>query len=224
MSEQDKTRVTVLISGTGSNLQALIDACGSGQIPDAAIVRVVSDRKNVRGLERAEQAGIPTATHGILPYKQKHPHPEDSKKMSDEARSAYDTELARIVLADRPEMVVCAGFMRILTPSFLGPLQQASVPIINLHPALHGDLTGAGCIERAWEEYQAGERKSSGVMIHHVIADVDMGEPIVQRVVEMEGCSTVEDFQQRVHASEHPLIVEGTTVIVQKIRASKTGS
>lgn len=211
-------RITVLISGSGSNLQALIDASTTPSLPNTQIIRVISDRKDAYGLQRARAASIPTSHHGILPYKKL--HPDRSTTQTPEfhaARQAYDADLAALVLADSPALVVCAGFMRILTPSFLDPLARAKVPIINLHPSLHGDLVGAGCIERAWEEFRKGERRKTGIMIHYVIAEVDLGEPIVQREVEMEGCGTVEELQKRIHEEEHLLIVEGCRVAIERL-------
>lgn len=206
------SNTTVLISGSGSNLQALIDACNTSALPHARIVRVICDRKDAFGLKRAESANVPTKYHGILPYKKKYP---DASAIFEEARQAYDADLAALVLADSPDIVVCAGFMRILTGSFLVPLQQAQVPIINLHPSLHGDIIGGNAIERAWEEYQQGKRTKTGVMVHYVIAEVDMGEPVVQKEVEIEGCKTLKDLQERMHECEHLLIVEATRKVLQ---------
>lgn len=216
----ESARITVLISGSGSNLQAIIDSCNTNALPDAKIVRVISDRKDAYGLKRAEAASIPTTYHGILPYKKKYPDRSD-KPAFDEARKAYDADLSNIVLADRPTIVVCAGFMRILTTSFLDPVKHAGVPIINLHPSLHGDLVGAGAIKRAWEEFQAGKRVKTGVMIHYVIAEVDMGEPIVQQEVDIEGCGSLEELETRIHETEHGLIVEGTRRVLEKESSNK---
>ena len=210
----DSEKITVLISGSGTNLQALIDSCNTTTLPNAKIVRVISDRKDAYGLKRAETAGVPTTYHGILPYKKKHPD-NTSNPTFEEARQAYDADLANIVLADTPSIVVCAGFMRILSTSFLSPLQASHTPIINLHPSLHGDLVGAGCIKRAWEEFQQGKRTKTGVMVHFVIAEVDMGAPIVEQEVGMEGCGSLEEVEERIHSVEHGLIVEGTRRVLE---------
>ena len=212
---KERAKITILISGNGSNLQAIIDACNTENLPNARIVRVISDRKGAFGLQRAERAGIPTAYHGIVPYKEKHPDPADARKQSQAAREAYDADLASIILADSPHVVVCAGFMRILTPSFLNPISDSGTPIINLHPSLHGDLVGAHCIDDAWKEFGAGKRTKTGIMIHYVIAEVDLGAPIVQQEVGIEGCKTLEELQERIHAAEHPLIVKGTKMAIE---------
>jgi phosphoribosylglycinamide formyltransferase len=210
-------RLTVLISGSGTNLQAIIDACNSHTLIDTTVVRVISDRKDAYGLKRAETAGIATRHHGVLPYKKQYPDTSSAATFS-QARQAYDADLAKFVLEDAPDLVVCAGFMRILAPSFLNPLQDANVPIINLHPAMHGDLVGADCIERAWKEYEAGKRKETGVMIHYVIAEVDMGEPICQKRVPMEGCADVTALKDRIHKVEHGLIVQGAGLVIEQRR------
>ena len=125
------SKITVLISGNGTNLQALIDACQSGAIPNAKINHVISNRKDAFGLQRARNAGIPTTYHNLLRYKKEHPD-EDLGK----ARENYDAALASILLAQKPHLVVCAGWMHILAPTFLDPLASAAVPIINLHPVI----------------------------------------------------------------------------------------
>lgn len=214
--------LVVLISGSGTNLQALIDACGTPSLPDASIVRVISDRKDAYGLQRAKDANIPTSYHGILPYKKAHPDPDGPKGKFEEARKAYDADLAKIITDEQPDLVVCAGFMRIVTTSFLNPLSSASIPIINLHPSLHGDLIGAGCIQRAWEEFQHGKRTKTGVMVHYVIAEVDMGKPILQREVDMEGCQSLEELESRIHKVEHVIIVEGAKTVLEQQKKGKT--
>jgi phosphoribosylglycinamide formyltransferase len=214
------TKIAVLISGSGTNLQALIDASQTPSLPNVTFTRVISDRKDAYGLQRAQTANIPTTYHGILPFKKSHPDTSTPPTFL-AARQAYDARLAELILADKPDLVVCAGFMRIVTPPLLEPLAAANVPIINLHPALHGDLVGAGCIERAWEEFVAKKRTKTGIMIHHVITEVDLGEPIVQREVSIEGCESLADLQGRIHEAEHKLIVEGTRRVVESVVGRK---
>lgn len=215
-------KIAVLISGSGSNLQALINANTSTPptLPNTSFTRVISDRASAYGLQRATTAGIPTSTLGILPYKKRFPDPSGSPAFQT-AREAYDADLAALVLQDKPDLVVCAGFMRILTGKFLEPLEKAGVKIINLHPALHGDLVGAGCIERAWKEFEEGKRTKTGVMVHYVIAAVDEGEPICQREVDMEGCKSLAELEERIHAVEHGLIVEGARKVAEEIVKNK---
>lgn len=131
-------RTTVLISGNGSNLQAVIDKVATKEL-DLNIVRVLSNRKDAFGLERARKANIPTTYHNLVKYKKQHPATPEGVQA---AREEYDAELARLILADSPELVVCLGFMHVLSPRFLGPLEGARVRIINLHPALPGAFNG----------------------------------------------------------------------------------
>lgn len=101
--------------------------------------------------------------------------------------------------------------MHILAPSFLDPLANARVPIINLHPALPGKYDGAGAIRRAWEDFQAGKLEGgrTGVMIHYVIDEVDRGEPVMVREVECVEGESLESLEERIHEIEHQLIVKG---------------
>lgn len=131
-------RLTVLISGSGSNLQAVIDKTNAGQLP-TKIIRVISNRKDAFGLERARRADIPTAYHNLVKYKKQHPATPEGVQV---AREEYDAELARLVLQDAPNLVVCLGFMHVLSPNFLGPLEEVKLKIINLHPALPGAFNG----------------------------------------------------------------------------------
>jgi phosphoribosylglycinamide formyltransferase len=129
-----ETKITVLISGSGTNLQALIDNLPK-VVPSSKIVRVISNRKAAYGLTRAQNANISTAYHNLLSFKKK--YPDDEAK----AREEYDKELAALILKDEPDVVVCAGFMHILSPGFLVPLEDKGVSIINLHPGTCASFT-----------------------------------------------------------------------------------
>ena len=100
------TRLTVLISGSGTNLQALIDACVSGFIPNTQIVRVISNKGKAKGLERAAKAGIPTTVHNLVTGKYVASGEKDQEKRTT-GRQKYDADLAAIVLEDKPDLVVC---------------------------------------------------------------------------------------------------------------------
>ena len=133
------SKLTILISGNGTNLQAVIDKIDARQLP-ATIVRVISNRKNAYGLERAKRAGIPTLYHNLLKYKKNHPPTDQGIRA---AREEYDTELAKLVLQDAPALVVCLGFLHVLTTSFLDPIDKARIKLINLHPGLPGEFSGS---------------------------------------------------------------------------------
>jgi phosphoribosylglycinamide formyltransferase len=100
--------------------------------------------------------------------------------------------------------------MHIVTPQFLDPIAAAGIRIINLHPALPGEFAGAGAIERAWKAGREEGLKRTGVMIHEVIAEVDAGEAIVTKEIELREGESLDELEERVHEVEHGLIVEGT--------------
>ena len=209
------TRITVLISGSGTNLQALINAISSSNLPNTTIVRVISNIKSAYGLTRASTASIPTHVFALgAAFKASHAqfHSDDSAM-----RCAYDAELASLLLADSPQLVVCAGWMRILSPAFLDPLAARGVAIINLHPALPGEYEGTRAIERAWGDFQQGKITRTGVMIHYVIREVDAGQPLLTREVEIRKGERLEELMERIHRVEHEAIVEGTRIAVERL-------
>jgi len=136
MHDLPSTKATVLISGEGSNLQALIDA-SSNVMPYLKIIRVISNKAQANGLNRAKNASIPTAYHNLISGKY-YKSGEKDQKVKKVAREKYDADLANLVLKDQPDIVICAGWMHVLTPQFLDPLAEKKIPVINLHPALPG--------------------------------------------------------------------------------------
>lgn len=186
-------RLVVLISGNGSNLQAILDAVRSGGL-DARVELVVSNRKDAYGLVRAAQAAVPTLYFPLKPY-----------TAANRSRDEYDADLAQLVAARQPELVVLAGWMHIFGPAFLDRFPGR---VINLHPALPGAFPGAHAIADAYTAYQRGEISHSGCMIHTVIPALDAGPVIAERVVPFEPGDTLDDFEARMHAAEHELIVK----------------
>lgn len=184
------SRVVVLASGNGTNLQAILDASGDGRLP-AQVVAVVSNRAGSGALQRAAEAGVPFVH--VAPH-------------ADEPRGDYDARLADIVSGFDPDWVVLAGWMRVLSMSFLGWFPGM---VVNLHPALPGELPGVEAIERAWREAQAGTRDHTGVMVHLVPDEgVDDGPVLAVATVPIKPNDTLEDLTGRVHAVEHRLLVE----------------
>ncbi|EEH16099.1 phosphoribosylglycinamide formyltransferase [Paracoccidioides brasiliensis Pb03] len=207
--------ITVLISGNGSNFQAVIDAIRAGELP-AKIVRVISNRKDAYGLERAKKANIPAHYHNLVKYKKQHPPTEEGVKL---AREEYDRELARLVLDDSPELVVCLGFMHVLSPTFLDPVKGAKVKVINLHPALPGQFTGANAIQRAHAAWLEGKIDHTGVMIHDVIPEVDLGVPLlVKEIPFIKGVDEdLSALEQRIHEVEWKAVIEGVGIAIREI-------
>lgn len=198
--------IVVLISGNGSNLQALIDS-------NQPISHVISSSSTAFGLKRAEKAGIPTTVHNLQSYYKK--LSATTKEERTDARNQFNTDLANIVISMKPDLVVCAGWMLILSKSFLEPLSDQNIDIINLHPALPNAFPGIHAIERAWEAGQKGEISKGGLMIHYVIAAVDEGEPLIVKELDLKKDETVEEYENRVHALEHQAIVEGTELALK---------
>jgi formyltetrahydrofolate-dependent phosphoribosylglycinamide formyltransferase len=190
-----KPRIVVLISGGGTNLQALIDAINAGVL-EAEICLVVSNRKDAYGLERAKNAKLETLYAPLKPYR-------DAGK----TREEYDADLASGIAKFEPDLIVQAGWMHILSPAFLEKYPRR---VINLHPALPGEFDGANAIVRAWESHKKSGLERTGAMIHWVIEDVDAGEVIISREIEFLENDTLESFEARLHVLEHQLIVEGT--------------
>lgn len=186
-------KLAVFVSGSGSNLQAILDASADDRL-NTEVVLVVSNRKNAYGLTRAENAGIPTLYFPFKPYR-------DAGK----SRETYDADLAQKVSVYQPDLVVLAGWMHILSPAFLDHFPHR---VINLHPALPGTFVGIGGIEWAFEAYQKGEIEHGGCMIHYVIPEVDAGAVIVQAPVSILPDDTLDTYAQRVHATEHKIMVE----------------
>jgi phosphoribosylglycinamide formyltransferase len=224
MHDPPTTKVTVLISGNGSNLQALIDASTS-TMPYLKIVRVISNRANAFGLTRAQSSSIPTTYHNLIAGKY-HASGESEAVVKQKAREKYDADLAQIVLDDAPDLVVCAGWMHILAPTFLEPLAEKKIPVINLHPALPRKYDGAGAIKRAYDDYHKGklEHDKTGIMIHYVISEVDRGTPIVVREIQCKTSETLDELTNRIHAQEHDLIVEGTAMAIIKLWEDRKGT
>ena len=195
------SKIAVLISGNGSNLQAIIDAIRDRILP-AEIVVVVSNKADVYGLERAEKAGIPTHVHRLKPYK-------------DEGRTRrqYDADLATLLKEYRPDWVVLAGWMHILSSDFL---DRFSYRVINLHPALPGTFPGTHAIERAFAAYQAGEIKETGVMVHLVPDEkVDAGPVLEKTVVPIYSSDTVETLETRMHQAEHVALIRALLRVIE---------
>lgn len=186
-------KLVVLVSGSGTNLQAIMDAIDAGGL-DATIALVVANRKTAYALERARQATIPTLYFPLKPYRD-----------AELTRDQYDTDLARHVRVSQPDLIVLAGWMHILSPAFLDCFPQQ---VINLHPALPGRFAGTDAIKRAYDAGQQGEITHSGCMVHYAIPEVDAGAVIVQATVPLLPDDTLADFETRLHAVEHRIIVE----------------
>lgn len=172
--------IVVLISGSGSNLQAIIDAVQSGEIK-GKISAVLSNKPDVQGLERAEAAGITT-------------HVVDHKEY--EQRELFDVAMIRVIDQYEPDLVVLAGFMRILTADFVRRYQGK---MLNIHPSLLPKYPGLNTHARAIE---AGDQEH-GVTVHFVTAELDSGPNIIQAKVPVLEQDTPDLLAKRVQQQEH---------------------
>ena len=172
--------VVVLLSGTGSNLQALIDSTRTGDSP-ARIAAVISNRSDAYGLQRAREAGIATRT---LDHK------------AFEGREAFDSALVELIDAFNPKLVVLAGFMRILSADFV---RHYAGRLLNIHPSLLPKYKGMHTQQRALD---AGDSEH-GCSVHFVTEELDGGPLVVQAVVPVESDDSTQTLAQRVHTQEH---------------------
>jgi phosphoribosylglycinamide formyltransferase len=170
-------------------------------------VLVLSNRKAAYGLTRAETADppIPTRYLALQPY---------LKAAPDRTRMTYDAEIARIVLEAHPDIIVLAGWMHVLGNGFLDAV--GALPVINLHPALPGAFDGTNAIERSYAAFQKGEVDTVGAMVHRVIKEVDRGEPVVVREVEIKKDEPLEEYEERLHRAEWGIIVEATRKVLDE--------
>lgn len=185
-------RIVVFISGNGSNLQAIIDACENKLIP-AEVVHVFSNKPGVMGLERASAANVPST---VCSWNKK-----------TETRSEYDQRVAAMVERLQPNLIVLAGWMHLFSSSFLCKFHTQQV--INLHPALPGTFPGAHAIEDAFAQ---PELMYSGVMVHTVVEEMDAGEVIAQLRVAKYPQDTLDQFRERVQQAEKPVLVHAIGV------------
>ena len=292
MSEKSEVRawrVTVLISGSGTsslavansgfltirfkgtNLSALLAALPT-TLSNCSVTHVLSSRAAAGGLLRASShiPPIPTSHFSLVTF----------KKQTGKSREDYDIELARRIRETKPDLVVLAGWMLILSEKFLEalrrdwteeslseevegermqslrtrgtspypvgtPVEGASIPIINLHPALPGCFPGAHAIKDAWDAFNApsldlstlsladdaqdkgagstttkldqGRITKTGIMIHRVIPLLDAGEPVVVKEISMKEGESLEGLEERIHVVEHKAIVEAVGIVVKEL-------
>jgi phosphoribosylglycinamide formyltransferase-1 len=173
-------RLAVLISGSGSNLQALIDAQQRGELP-VTIGLVISNRAEAYGLQRAQRAGIPTQVLSHRDF---------------DSRAAYDAALAALLEAHAPELIALAGFMRILTPELVTRWQGR---MLNIHPSLLPKYRGLHTHERVLEH---GDDRH-GATVHFVTAELDGGPAVLQAQVAVQPEDDPEQLATRVLIQEH---------------------
>jgi len=188
-----KLNLAIFISGRGSNLQSLIEACRNPDFP-ARIAVVVSNKPDAPGLERAAKENIPTRVVNHKDYERR----EDFEEALLEALEEYPIDL-----------ICLAGFMRILTPHFI---QHWPDQMINIHPSLLPDYKGLNTHKRVLED----GKKETGCTIHYVVPDMDSGPIILQKRVEIRDGDTPDELAARVLEQEHIAYPEAVRLIAEE--------
>ncbi|GAA3959372.1 phosphoribosylglycinamide formyltransferase [Allohahella marinimesophila] len=180
-------RLVVLISGNGSNLQAILDAIDTGRLK-ARLAAVISNRADAYGLQRAAAAGVPAEVlaHGDFAD-----------------REAFDAALAARIESHEPDIIVAAGFMRIFSAGFV---DRFAGRIINVHPSLLPAYTGLRTHQRVLDDLGNGGAALHGCSVHFVTGDLDGGPCIAQATVPVLQSDTADSLAQRVHVQEHQLL------------------
>ena len=205
-----KKNLVIFVSGNGTNLQHIID-CVENKSLNVNIKAIISNKKNAYAIQRGIKHKIPVI------YK-----PFISSKID---RETYDTELYNLIKPINPDLIILAGWMHIFTSYFIKNLK-----IINLHPALPGKFPGKNAIEMAYENYQKGLIKNTGIMIHYVVPEVDAGEVIVQKNIDIYKNDSLNDLRKRIQLNEKDLLILGIkkilmeNIVAQNYESKKNGN
>lgn len=191
-----KRRLAILLSGRGSNFEALADAVKEGRIPDAEIVAVVSENPQARGLEAARERGLPAWAIDFRGFP---------------GRAAHEAAVRKVLDAARPDLLCLAGYMRLLSPEFVRAYEGR---ILNIHPSLLPKFPGLHVQRRAIE---AGDAES-GCTVHYVDAGVDSGPILLQRRVPILPGDTEETLAERILAQEHEAYPEAVNIALSRLR------
>ena len=188
----EKTRVAVLVSGGGTNLQAIIDKVADGSLPQVELVKVIASKESAYALERAAKAGIETAV------------------------AKEQTQVLEELEASGAEIIVLAGYMKVLSPEIIKKYRNR---IINIHPSLIPKFCGKGFYGiRVHNAVIAAGEKESGATVHYVDEGVDTGEIILQEKVPVLEGDTPEELAARVLKTEHVILAEGLKIAIQNLK------
>jgi phosphoribosylglycinamide formyltransferase 1 len=190
-----RRRLAILLSGRGSNFEAIADAVDLGRIPEAEIVAVISDVADAPGLARARRRGLPA-------------HAVDRRE--NPGRLAREEKILRILEDAKPDLICLAGYMRLLSPGFVARYRGR---ILNIHPALLPKFPGLDAQRRALE---AGE-KVSGCTVHLVDEGTDSGPIVLQKIVSMRPDDTVETLSARILEQEHEAYPEAIARVLAEL-------
>ena len=187
-----KKRIGVLLSGRGSNFEALAESVAAGRIPSAEIAVVVSNREGAPGIDRARARGIPAK---VIP----------SKGLE---REVYDRQVAAVLNEARADLVCLAGYMRLLSPYFVAAFPQR---ILNIHPSLLPSFPG---LESQRQALEYGV-KFAGCTVHFVDENLDAGPIILQAVVPVEDGDTEDSLSARILKEEHRIYSEAVKIVLE---------
>jgi phosphoribosylglycinamide formyltransferase 1 len=189
-------RLAILLSGRGSNFEAIADAVEKGTIPDAEIVAVISDTPQARGLDRAGQLGLPA-------------FPVDRQKFA--GKREHEAAIERILDTVHPDLICLAGYMRLLSPEFVRKYRGR---ILNIHPALLPKFPGLNAQRRALE----GGETISGCTVHVVDEGTDTGPIVLQKTVPVLPGDTEDSLSARILEREHEAYPEAIAQTLEKMR------
>ena len=187
-----KKRIGVLLSGRGSNFEALAESVAAGRIPNAEIAIVISNQPNAAGLQRAEARGIPA---GMIP----------SKGLQ---REAYDRQVVAVLQEYKVDLICLAGYMRLLSPYFVSSFPQK---ILNIHPSLLPSFPGLESQKQALDHGV----KFAGCTVHFVDENLDAGPIIVQAVVPVLDADDEHALSERILKEEHRIYSEAVKIILE---------
>ena len=187
-----KKRIGVLLSGRGSNFEALADSVSNGRIPNAEIAIVISNREGAPGIERAQARGINSR---VIP----------SKGLE---REAYDRQVVEVLHEHKVDLVCLAGYMRLLSPYFVAAFPQR---ILNIHPSLLPSFPG---LESQRQALEYGV-KFAGCSVHFVDENLDAGPIVLQAVVPVKDDDTVETLSERILREEHRIYSEAVRIVLE---------
>jgi len=186
-----KKRIGVLLSGRGSNFEALVESVAAGRIPNAEIAIVISNREGAPGIQRAESRGIRTRA---IP----------SKGLE---REAYDRQVVAVLNEHKVDLICLAGYMRLLSPYFVAAFPNR---ILNIHPSLLPSFPG---LESQRQALEYGV-KFAGCTVHFVDENLDAGPIVLQAVVPVEDKDTEESLSQRILREEHRIYSEAVRIVL----------
>ena len=185
-------RIGVLLSGRGSNFEALAESVSAGRIPGAEIAVVISNKPDAKGLERAKARNIPTR---MIP----------SKGLE---REAYDRQVAAVLQEYRVDLICLAGYMRLLSPFFVAAFPQR---ILNIHPSLLPSFPG---LESQRQALEYGV-KFAGCTVHFVDENLDAGPIVLQSVVPVQDADDEEKLSERILTEEHRIYTEAVKIVLE---------